>query len=262
MVEQQMSNKYKKVLGGLVKEAKQGWLERGRENVTNTLKGFGYQAGDIIKDNVSAGIDEGFTKFLKKYNINPNNIDSELAKRIYGIYQQSIGPIQNDLSRRLDSQMKDISAKVQAQGVNVLNHWGQHADKNIVPKLIQRGFKEFNNHLDTNKAAYSQYASDMGTAAAKGATDEVKKRLPAMSQDAGNNFMSGALNNKQLHSWLSRGGGAIAGALLLSSFIKNKPLALLLGGLGGGYLGDYIHKNWKGDWGKTWDGMKKEWGWK
>ena len=162
----------------------------------------------------------------------------------------------SDLNQgRVNRSVKDV---VSGAKNNMITN-SKQAVKNAVREFATTGGEVMAEKMGSSMRAGTKKGIVEGVSAA---APIVRNELNKVAPEVGNNLVSGALNNKQLHSWLSRGGGAIAGALLLSAFIKNKPLAILLGGLGGGYLGDYIHKNWKGDWGKTWDGMKKDWGWK
>lgn len=175
-----MSNKYKKVLGGLVKNA--NWLTEVWDGLTS-------------KDDRGISLNPLSTK--NPYSI-PSIIKDNLADTAY--------TTTNAASRGATDPVKETTTHVEQTAKNV--------------------------------------------------QDNMEKQLPRISNKTAEQFVDGLFNNK--HSW--RLGGGLAGALLLSSFIKNKPLAILLGLAGGGLAGDYLHKNWKGDWGKTWSGLKKSWG--
>jgi hypothetical protein len=86
--------------------------------------------------------------------------------------------------------------------------------------------------------------------------DNAESQMPRISRKTSEGFIEGLWNNPHTY----RLGGGVLGGLLLSAFMKNKSLAWLLGLVGGGFAGDYLHKNWKGDWSKTWDGVKSKWG--
>lgn len=131
---------------------------------------------------------------------------------------------------------------------------GSEAVQKQVPKFMMTLRNEADKHMP-------EMVNNATTAAINSATTgDNKKKLDELGRSVGDSAMSGALNNKQLQQWMFRAGGGLAGALLLSSFMKNKSLAWLLGLVGGGLAGNYVHSNWKGDWGKTWDSMKSRWG--